>query len=160
LLSALALVMAYPLHAIGSADACRERGTTVLVLADAHRLKLCQDGSTVATHRVALGRGGVDKRREGDARTPLGTYPLGRPGRSSEFHRFIPVGYPTEAQRHAGYTGSAIGLHGPSRGVRRLGRLTTWVDWTAGCIAVGADGDIEEIASWVHRSRVRTITIE
>ena len=110
--------------------------------------------------RVALARGGVDKRREGDERTPLGTYRLDRPSRSADFHRFIHVRYPTAEQRRAGYTGSAIGVHGPSRAARRFRRMSTLVDWTAGCIAVGTDADIDAVARFVRTNRVRTIVLE
>jgi hypothetical protein len=141
-------------------DPCPPQGRVVRVHPSSHSLFLCQDGRVEARYRVALGRGGLDKAREGDGRTPSGRYPLGAPRASSSFHRFVPVGYPTAAQRAEGRTGAAIGIHGPDRRARLLGPLTTWVDWTAGCIAVGADADIDRIAEWTAASGASSILIE
>ncbi len=126
---------------------------------DAGRLHLCEGGRAVTTYPVTLGSGGVDKRRQGDKRTPRGTYRLGQPRGSKKYHRFIHVGYPTKAQRQQGYTGSAIGVHGPPRGavwVGRIGlsRLLTLFDVTDGCIAVGTDEEIEEIERFVRAKKV------
>jgi L,D-peptidoglycan transpeptidase YkuD (ErfK/YbiS/YcfS/YnhG family) len=82
---------------------------------------------------------------------------LGSPIHSAQFHLFIPVGYPTEAQRRSGFTGSAIGVHGPAGGYE--GSFSTLVDWTAGCIAVGTDAEIERIVRWVRAERIRRIVV-
>jgi hypothetical protein len=50
-------------------------------------------------------------------------------------------------QERKGYTGSAIGIRGPSRAFAWAGRMNTATDWTQGCIAVASDGAIEEIAA-------------
>ena len=107
---------------------------------------------------VALGSGGLDKRWEGDGKVPLGAYPLGAPRTSKAFHRFIPVGYPTPSQRRQGFSGGAIGIHGPSRA--HNGPLSTGMDWTLGCIAVGTDDEIDRVARWVKESKARRIIIE
>src|SRR5438445_459722 len=107
-------------------------GTHVVVDASARRLQLCEDGNPAREFRVALGAGGLEKRRQGDQRTPIGEYPLA-PGRSSsQFHTFLHVGYPTGEERARGYTGGDIGVHGPGRSFRYLGSLSTLSDWTAG----------------------------
>jgi len=67
--------------------------------------------------------------------------------------------YPTVAQRHRGFTGGAIGVHGPHPAFRWLGRATVWADWTLGCVAVGTNSDIEVVTSWVRRYRVSKIAI-
>ena len=139
---------------------CPDRGRMVVVHSPSHSLFLCRDGRPEARHRVALGRGGMDKRLEGDERTPSGRYPLGTPRPSAPFHRFVPVGYPTAAQRADGRTGGAIGIHGPDRRFRFLGSLTTAVDWTAGCIAVGTDAEIDRIADWVTATGATSILID
>src|SRR6185295_2954643 len=95
---------------------CRPGETAVLVRAAAHTLELCQDGRSVANHRVALGSGGIGKRVQGDGKTPLGLYALGAPRTSVNFGTFVPVGYPTPEQQKLGFTGSAVGIHGPPRG--------------------------------------------
>jgi murein L,D-transpeptidase YafK len=92
---------------------CFERGTSIVVRTDEHELYLCEQGKLVETYGVALGKGGVNKRRRGDNKTPLGTYALGAPRKSTKFGLFIPVAYPTAEQRGKGFTGGDIGVHGP-----------------------------------------------
>jgi len=129
---------------------CPERGDTVTVIARKRELWLCRDGAALARFQVAMGRGGVDKRRKGDGRTPLGTYTLGSPRRSAKFGVFIPIAYPTSDQAAQGFTGSAVGIHGPPRGLTEPEYPTTAVDWTQGCIATGIDEHIGEIAEFVR----------
>jgi hypothetical protein len=59
--------------------------------------------------------GGIGKRTAGDSCTPLGTYPLGQPNRSTQYYIAISVGYPTREQVKRGYTGKDIAIHGPLR---------------------------------------------
>ena len=143
------------------AAACQPDETAIVVDTTAHRLHLCRDGTPAQTFAVALGMSGVDKRRAGDNRTPLGSYPLGPPRASRWFHRFIPVDYPTAARRRAGFSGGAIGIHGPPRGLENAARLAMLVasDWTAGCIAVATDAEIDQIAAWVDAHRVRAVRL-
>lgn len=121
------------------------------VVTRTHELLLCTDGAPEAHFTVSLGRGGVDKRQQGDARTPLGTYPLGDPRPSRRFGTFIPIGYPTPEQTASGFTGGAVGIHGPPRGWEVLDYATTAVDWTLGCIATGSDADVAAIAEFVRQ---------
>ncbi len=137
----------------GAGEVCAGAEARIVVDSVARTLPLCERGAAVARHAVALGRGGVGKTREGDGKTPLGTYPLGAPRASRAYDTFIPVGYPTAAERARGLTGSAIGVHGPDRRLRALGRLATAVGWTRGCIAVGSDAEIRAVAAWVRRQR-------
>lgn len=137
---------------------CSGKGTVIFVDATERRLWLCQSGSPVESMPVALGRGGLDKRWEGDGKVPLGAYALAAPRASKAFHLFIPVGYPTSSQRRQGLSGGAIGVHGPSRA--HSGPLSTGMDWTLGCIAVGTDAEIERVARWVKESKARRIIIE
>jgi len=140
---------------------CAAGENAVVVDTGAHRLHLCWRGEVERTFVVALGIDGVDKRRQGDNRTPIGAYPLGAPRASLSFHTFVPVGYPTPAQARMGFTGSAIGIHGPPRGAGGLARLLelVGVDWTAGCIAVATDDDIDEIAGWLRRRGVKDVRL-
>jgi murein L,D-transpeptidase YafK len=145
------------LVAPAASDPCAGVGTAIYVNVERRVLYVCESGQKKAAHRVALGRGGVDKRAEGDAKVPLGEYRLGAPRPSRAFHLFIPVGYPTADQRRRGLTGGAVGIHGPSR--MWQGPLTTDVDWTLGCVAVGTDDEIESIANWVRLKRAPRIVI-
>lgn len=136
---------------------CAGRRNAIVIDADAHRLLLCRDEKPEREFAVSLGKGGLDKRVTGDNRTPLGAFSLGAPRPSQDFHLFIPVGYPTAQQAAAGFTGGDIGIHGPKKGWRWLGRLLDVRDWTRGCIAVNRTQDIEAIAAWVslhHTARV------
>jgi L,D-peptidoglycan transpeptidase YkuD (ErfK/YbiS/YcfS/YnhG family) len=162
----LALVVApvaarTPALAPDRAPVCRAGESAVVVDTGAHRLHLCWRGEIERSFAVFLGIDGVDKRREGDNRTPLGTYPLGAPRASQSFHTFVPVAYPTPAQARMGFTGGAIGIHGPPRGAAGLSRLMELVrlDWTAGCIAVATDQEIDEIAAWLRRREVKEVRL-
>ena len=145
---------------LGCATAHAEcTGTAVVVDTHARTLALCENGQETHHYKVSLGSGGLDKQKEGDARTPLGEYSLA-PGRpSSDFHTFLAVGYPTSEQRAAGLTGGAIGIHGPARKYRWLGALAMVSDWTAGCIAVSSDAEIDQIDAWVKAHQVKSILI-
>ena len=151
LIAVLALALTAP------AEPCGDKGTALFVDAAERVLWLCESGAAEAAIPVALGKGGLDKRAEGDAKLPLGEYPLGSPRPSSAYHLFIPVGYPTPGQRRSGYTGGAIGIHGPIRGY--TGPVSTNIDWTLGCIAVGTDAEIARVAEWVRASKARRIII-
>ncbi len=120
---------------------------------------LC-DGSSARSYRIRLGLGGTGKRREGDQKVPLGRYALSKPRVSAKYGLFIPIGYPTAEQRTQGFTGSAVGIHGPSRGLRWLGKLVNLLDTTDGCIGVATDPEMAVIADWVRQKRAATIEIE
>lgn len=132
-------------------EPCPGGGAVILVDSNARVMCLCRNGRAEAVFRVALGRGGLDKRAEGDGRTPSGPYRLGSPRRSTRYHVFIPVDYPTAEQRRAGYSGSDVGIHGPHLAFALLRHATVWPDWTRGCIAVGTRAEIEQVAAWVRR---------
>jgi len=141
---------------------CAPGETAVVVDTRRHRLTLCEAGQARESFPVALGSGGVDKRRVGDNKTPLGTYGLGAPRASQDFHLFVPVAYPTPAQARLGFTGSAIGIHGPPRGFSGvLARIPVRVpDWTAGCIAVRTDAEIDRIGAWLRARKGPRIRLE
>jgi murein L,D-transpeptidase YafK len=124
-------------------------------------MRLCRAGTADHTFTVALGTRGVGKQREGDNRTPLGRYGLGPPRASKNFHIFVPVGYPTAEQARMGFTGGAIGIHGPPRGYGSLAELAMLVsqDWTAGCIAVATDTEIDIVAAWVRDQEVKNVRL-
>ena len=128
---------------------CPASGAEVVADTRRHGLWLCESGLAVERFPVAVGRGGPGKRQRGDLRTPLGEYPLGPPRPSRRCGLFIPVGYPTPEQRRLGYTGTTVGIHGPDRLTRWLGGLTAFRDWTAGCVVVGSDAEIQRIAGRV-----------
>ena len=156
---AAALLGATPGPPVAADERCDALDARVIVFLERHALLLCDRGKTIETFGVRLGRGGVGKTREGDGKTPVGTYPLGEPRPSNRFGTFIPIGFPTDEQKKAGYTGSAVGVHGPPRWVKWLGRLVNTFDLSDGCVGVARDEEIERIATWVRTASARTIEL-
>jgi murein L,D-transpeptidase YafK len=140
-------------------DCGAARSAFVLVDTTSHRLGLCQGGRSSETLSVRIGRGGVGKHDEGDGKTPLGRYGLGEPRPSELFGTFVPIAYPTPEQRAAGFTGGAVGIHGPNRRVRWLGRAVNWFDTTEGCVGLATDDEIERVASWIGRQHAVEVLI-
>ncbi len=123
---------------------------SVVVEKSMHRLILFKDGQALRTYRVALGRGGLEpKAREGDARTPEGTYFIDHRNPHSCCHLALHISYPNNADVAAARArgikaGGDIEIHGLKRGLGWLGRFHWVVDWTHGCIAV-TDTEMDEI---------------
>ena len=95
-------------HAI-AVDASRSR--LYLFANDAKGLRL------IADHYVSLGRLGVDKKEQGDQRTPLGAYFITSRLTNQQVAEFygpgaLTLNYPNEYDRRRGKTGGGIWLHG------------------------------------------------
>lgn len=138
---------------------CEGYGTSLVALADINVLYLCKNNIAIANYDLSLGLFGIGKTKEGDWRTPTGTYSLAMPRPSDKFGIFMEIGYPTKEQREKGFTGGDVGIHGPKRMLRCAGFLNVVVDWTQGCLAVASDGFIKEIAQFVKQNKVKEITI-
>src|SRR3990172_1580554 len=150
----LALVVASTSRCRGPmADPCLSSGPAVVVVVRDRSLWLCDQGHARARYRVALGRGGAGKQVERDGKTPLGTYALGVPHPSVRFGTFIPVAYPTPDQQRQGFTGRDVGIHGPDRRLRWAGSMNSCFDWTAGCIALGTDAEVQQVAAFVRERK-------
>lgn len=136
---------------------------SVVISKSERRLTLSSDGAAVKGYRIALGSepSGI-KEREGDGRTPEGSYYVCSKNPVSAHHRALGLSYPgvedaarglnsgliskrehraiVEAAAHMKRPpwntalGSEIMIHGGG----------THSDWTAGCIAL-ADGDVAEL---------------
>lgn len=132
---------------------CPARGTAVIVETSAHRLALCEAGEELRTFRVAIGSGGVAKKRVGWAQTPLGVFTLAAPRASKQFHTFIPLVNPDPKR----FSAWAIGLHGPPRESKDASEVNVASDWTWGCIAVESDALIDEVATFVREKRVTRV---
>lgn len=143
----------------GDPGPCEGERRALVVDTDRRVLTVCDDGRSREVLSVRLGREGTGKTREGDRRTPTGRYPLGAPVASSDYGTFVPIEYPTVAQVRAGYTGSAVGVHGPGRRVRWLGRLVNVLDTTDGCVGLATDEETAAVASWVRLHPGATILI-
>jgi murein L,D-transpeptidase YafK len=123
---------------------------SIVVEKSTHRMNLFKNGELLRTYKVALGRGGPERKsQEGDARTPEGAYYIDSRNPQSGFHRALHVSYPdandvAAAQARGVSAGSDVLIHGIRNRLGWLGRLHRLVDWTAGCIAV-TDGEMDEI---------------
>ncbi len=122
----------------------------VVLYKSTRQLVLFRNKEALRIYRVDLGFAPVgDKSREGDGRTPEGTYFINRRNPNSAYHLSLGISYPNArdvaAARAQGVDpGGDIFIHGgPTRFLDRFKR-----DWTAGCISV-SDAEIEEIWSMV-----------
>ena len=109
----------------------------LVVETSARRLSLLSHGHTVKTYRVSLGHHPAGKKeREGDGRTPEGSYFIDlRKDRTCCF-RSLEISYPNADDRKHGATGGLIMVHGLGRGFGWVGKLHRLHDWTDGCVAV------------------------
>jgi murein L,D-transpeptidase YafK len=137
----------------------------VVVLKSKRVLHLFDGDTLVRTYPIDLGTAAIGwKERQGDGRTPTGTFRIVTKNAESPYHRFLGIDYPDAGAaerglarglisqgeaaviRNAGASGrcpawgtalgGGIGIHG-----HRIGR-----DWTAGCIAL-SDQHVAELFS-------------
>ena len=122
----------------------------VVVLKRERTLQLLSQGKVIKTYKVALGGEPVGpKTRQGDHKTPEGTYFLDSRNAHSKFHRSIHISYPDSRDRAAARAkaispGGDVFVHGLPNGYGFVGASHRLKDWTDGCIAV-TDEEIEEI---------------
>ena len=141
LLCALALL---PLGRIASGEqvvALPDQADLVLVVKSERKLYLMKAGRVLRAIDIALGlfpKG--PKRREGDFRTPEGSYRLEARNANSDYFLSIQVSYPSDADRVQARKsrvepGGLIMIHGwPNEPHYELGHYDG--DWTDGCIGV------------------------
>ena len=122
----------------------------ILIEKQARRLMLISKGEVLKTYKIALGgTPNGPKERQGDNKTPEGTYFIDARNKDSRYHLSLHVSYPNERDkkraRELGVSpGGNIMIHGIKNGFSWVGDSHTEVDWTKGCIAV-TDEEIEEI---------------
>jgi murein L,D-transpeptidase YafK len=106
------------------------------------KLHLMRNGKAFRTFKIALGLRPVgDKKKEGDFKTPEGSYYLDSRNQNSEFFLSIRVSYPDaadvhEANQSGNDPGGAIMIHGQPNEPTRSEVYYRTQDWTNGCIAV------------------------
>jgi tetratricopeptide (TPR) repeat protein len=122
----------------------------ILIEKKERRLTLISKGKVLKTYKIALG-GTPDgpKERQGDNKTPEGTYVIDSRNKDSRHHLSLHISYPNEkdvkrAKELGVSPGGDIMIHGIKNGFSWVGDFHTEVDWTKGCIAV-TDEEIEEI---------------
>jgi murein L,D-transpeptidase YafK len=122
----------------------------IVVNKSRREMLLLSGESVLRSYRIALGREPLGpKRREGDGRTPEGSYIIDRRNPKSAYHLALHISYPDEVDRErarqSGYEpGGDIMIHGLPNGRGHIGKTHLETDWTQGCIAV-TDDEIEEI---------------
>lgn len=122
----------------------------IVIEKQARRLTLLTKGRILRQYKVALG-GNPDgpKERQGDNKTPEGTYVIDSRNHDSQYHLSLHISYPNDKDkkraRELGVCpGGNVMIHGIKNGFSQVGESHTQVDWTKGCIAV-TDEEIEEI---------------
>jgi murein L,D-transpeptidase YafK len=121
----------------------------VIVRKADRRLELLRNGEVFNSFPIALG--GVPeghKEREGDQRTPEGTYRLDLRNPNSAFFLAMRVSYPNEddvrrARARGLNPGNNIMIHGLPNELRYPSRHYLYEDWTDGCIAVSNSAMID-----------------
>ena len=118
------------------------------------RMELKRNGRLLRAYRVSLGFAPLQhKEREGDGRTPEGTYSIDARNPRSSFHLSLRVSYPDADDRARAEAlgvspGGDIYIHGLPNGLRKLRTPHLKRDWTTGCVAV-TDEEIREVWSLV-----------
>jgi murein L,D-transpeptidase YafK len=122
----------------------------VVVIKSRRVLTLMSHGKPMKTYKVVLGGNPIGpKLRQGDHKTPEGTYILDRRNAHSHFYHSIHISYP-DAQDRARVAklgvspGGDVYVHGLPNGYGWLGSSHRLKDWTDGCIAV-TNEEMDEI---------------
>ena len=125
----------------------------IAVDASRSRLYLFENTATglklLADYYISVGKSGIEKKVEGDLRTPLGVYFITSNLDRNSLKDFygsgaLPINYPNQLDMRRGKTGSGIWLHGTPR--EQFSRAPLSTD---GCVAI-ANPDLERIARTVE----------
>jgi murein L,D-transpeptidase YafK len=136
-----------------------EPADKVLIEKEERRLTLLSKGEVIKRYKIALGGNPVGpKERQGDHKTPEGTYIIDSRNRNSGYHLSLHISYPNEqdktrAKKLGVSPGGDIMIHGIKNGLSWVGGSHADVDWTKGCIAV-TDEEMEEIYQLVPTGTV------
>lgn len=122
--------------------ATKPRVDRVLIDKSGRALSLMVGNRVIAKFPIVLGGNPIGhKRKEGDERTPEGSYVLDYKKTDSAFFRSIHISYPNASDRQSAKDrgvepGGAIMIHGQKNGLGWLSFLSQHYDWTNGCIAL------------------------
>ena len=135
----------------------------ILVSKQDKMMYLLRDGKVLRSYQIAMGTNWADghKEREGDERTPEGSYSIDWRNAKSVAHLSLHISYPDENDRKRADEGGIdpggnIMIHGLPNGWGALGSLHRIFDWTDGCIAV-TNQEMQEI--WALTPTNTPITI-
>lgn len=146
-LTGLAVLLAPPARADSLAGIAGPAGMLqpvdrVIVHKGNRRMELFRGGALVASYKISLGLVPVGtKQREGDFRTPEGSYRLTRRNAQSDFFLAVQVSYPEAAdlaiaRRNGWAPGGSIMVHGLPNVPKYSRERYLSTDWTDGCIAL------------------------
>lgn len=159
--------------------------SNIWILVDTQSLQLSVmkgDRPVEIFKNISIGRNGVGlSKRRGDDKTPLGTFKIAWVNRSSQYHLFFGLDYPSMIHVKKGLTaglidegtydrfeksrsngiippqntplGGQIGIHGVGRGNADIHQT---MNWTNGCIAL-TNKQIEELDRWVKEGTLVVI---
>ena len=136
-----------------------EPADKVLIEKKERRLTLLSKGEVIKSYKIALGGNPVGpKERQGDNKTPEGTYFIDSRNRNSDYHLSLHISYPNEkdkmrAKELGVSPGGDIMIHGIKNGLAWVGASHAGIDWTKGCIAV-TDQEMEEIYKLVPNGTI------
>jgi murein L,D-transpeptidase YafK len=122
----------------------------VVVYKKLRELRLLRGADTVKTYRISLGTNPIGpKERQGDGRTPEGSYTIDWRKPNSSFHLALHISYPDSSDKARARlrgvpAGGMIMIHGLPNSFKWNGPLRPLPDWTDGCIAV-SNSEIEEL---------------
>lgn len=147
LLAALQVLLVLPAFADSIAERAAPAGMLlpadrVIIRKAERRMDLMRGGQTITSYRVSLGLNpSGPKQREGDFRTPEGSYRLTRRNARSEFFLAVQVSYPEAtdtalARRNGWSPGGLIMVHGLPNELKYPRERYLNTDWTDGCIAL------------------------
>jgi murein L,D-transpeptidase YafK len=137
----------------------REPADKILIEKKERRLTLFSKGEVLKTYKIALGGNpNGPKERQGDNKTPEGTYFIDSRNKDSRYHLSLHISYPSEKDKkrakELGFSpGGDIMIHGVKNSFSWVGDLHKEIDWTKGCIAV-TDEEIEEIEKLVPNGTI------
>jgi murein L,D-transpeptidase YafK len=128
-----------------------EKADKVVVIKSKRVMLLLNNGEILKAYRISLGKHPVGhKTRQGDQKTPEGTYVIDSRIPDSKFYLALHISYPNDsdiknAQKLGIDPGGDIVIHGLPNGLgKKIGKLHRMTDWTDGCIAL-TNSEIEEI---------------
>ena len=150
----VALIVISRVSAVDPPKPAATQADRIVVFKKERKMQLMRGETVMRTYRISLGGDPVGpKQRQGDHKTPEGSYIVDRRNSKSKFHLALHVSYPNayDAKRAAagGYDpGGDIMIHGLPNGLGWVNSAQRLSDWTDGCIAV-TNKEIEEIWSLV-----------
>ena len=114
----------------------------IVVHKSSRKMEIYREGQVIASYRVSLGLVPEGhKQREGDFRTPEGSYRLTRRNAQSDFFLAVQVSYPEStdialARKNGWAPGGLIMVHGLPNAPKYPRDRYLNTDWTDGCIAL------------------------